>query len=281
MTTQPDTSSVPKLDLNDGNRIPQLGFGVFQIPPEETADAVLHALRTGYRAIDTAAMYGNEAGVADAIARSGLERGEVFVTTKLGNDDHGADAARRALQQSLERLGSDYVDLYLIHWPIPSQDRYVETWRALGEAKNEGRARSIGVSNFLVEHLERIIEETGVTPAVNQIELHPRFQQSELRSFHERHRIRTEAWSPLAQAELLDDPKIRELAEAIDRTPAQVILRWHIQLGNIVIPKSVTPARIEENFAIFDFELTPEQMQTIAELDSSDGRTGPNPTEFP
>jgi 2,5-diketo-D-gluconate reductase A len=281
MTTQSDTGSVPFLDLNDGNRIPQLGFGVFQVPPEDTADAVLHALRTGYRAIDTAAMYENEAGVADAVARSDLDRDDVFITTKLGNRDHGTDAARRAFEQSLERLGSEYVDLYLIHWPIPSQDKYADTWRALCEFKQEGRARSIGTSNFLIEHLERIIDETGVTPAVNQIELHPRLTQSDLRNFHHEHGILTEAWSPLAQAELLDYPTIVQLAEAVDRTPAQVILRWHIQLGNIVIPKSVTPERIEENFRVFDFELDSGQMRAISELDSTDGRTGPDPLHFP
>ncbi len=281
MTTHPDTSSVPSLLLGDGNRILQLGFGVFQIPPEDTADAVLRALRTGYRAIDTAAMYANEADVAEGVARSDLERREVFITTKLGNHDHGSVAARRAFEHSLERLGSEYVDLYLIHWPIPAQDDYVETWRALCEFKEEGRARSIGVSNFMVEHLERIIEETGVTPAVNQIELHPRFQQSELRRFHREHGIITEAWSPLAQAEVLDEPNLVRIAEAVDRSPAQVILRWHVQLGNLVIPKSATPERIEENFAIFDFELDAEQMNAIGELDSEDGRIGPHPLHFP
>jgi 2,5-diketo-D-gluconate reductase A len=281
MTTHPDTRAIPNLGLNDGNQIPQLGFGVFQVPPEDTTDAVLCALKTGYRAIDTAAMYENESGVADGIDTSGLDRGEVFVTTKLGNDDHGSDPARRAFEASLERLRTDYVDLYLIHWPIPSQDKYVETWQALGEFKDAGRARSIGVSNFQVEHLERIIEETGVTPAVNQIELHPRFQQSELRAFHKKHGILTEAWSPLAQAALLDDPKIGEVAAAVGRTPAQVILRWHVQLGNVVIPKSVTPERIEENFRIFDFELDADRMRAIGELDSEDGRTGPHPLRFP
>jgi 2,5-diketo-D-gluconate reductase A len=195
----------------------------------------------------------------------------VFVTTKLGHGDHGADAARRAFEASSERLRSDYVDLYLIHWPIPGQDKYVGSWRALCEVKDAGRSLSIGVSNFEVEHLQRITEESGVTPAVNQIELPPRFQQSELRAFHKKHGILTEAWSPLAQAALLDDPKIGEIAAAVTRTPAQVILRWHVQLGNIVIPKSVAPERIEENFRIFDFELSSDQMQAIGELDSENG----------
>ena len=281
MTTQPDTRSVPYLGLNDGNQIPQLGFGVFQVPPGDTADAVIQALNTGYRAIDTAAMYRNESEVADGIDASGLDRRDVFLTTKLGHGDHGADAAQRAFEASSDRLRSDYLDLYLIHWPIPGEDNYVETWRALCELKDAGRALSIGVSNFTVEHLQRIIEDSGVTPAVNQIELHPRFQQSELRAFHKRHGILTEAWSPLAQAALLDDPKIGEIAAAVTRTPAQVILRWHVQLGNIVIPKSVTPERIEENFRIFDFELSSDQMQAIGELDSEDGRTGPDPMRFP
>jgi 2,5-diketo-D-gluconate reductase A len=278
MTTQ--TTSVPYVDLNDGNRIPQLGFGVFQVPPEDTAETVGHALRSGYRAIDTAAAYGNEAGVRDGLLSSGLDREEVFITTKLGNDDHGRDHARHAFEQSLERLGGDYVDLYLIHWPIPRQDRYVETWETLGELKEAGRIRSIGVSNFKAEHLERIIDATGVVPTVNQIELHPRLQQPELRRFHSEHGIATEAWSPLGQGELLDDPTIEEIASAHERTPAQVVLRWHIQLGNVVIPKSVTPSRIEENFRVFDFELSEDDMSALGELDRGD-RTGPDPDTFP
>jgi 2,5-diketo-D-gluconate reductase A len=271
--------STPELQLNDGSSIPQLGFGVFQVPPEDTADAVEHALRTGYRAVDTAAAYRNEAGVADGIARSGLDRGEVFVTTKLWNADHGREAAPRAFERSLQQLRSEYVDLYLIHWPVPSKDQYVETWQALTELKADGRARSIGVSNFEVEHLERIIDATGVVPVVNQIELHPRLQQAELRSFHEQHGIQTEAWSPLGQGAILDQPEINEIAASLDRTPAQVVLRWHIQLGNIVIPKSVTPARIEENFRIFDFELDDDAMRAIADLDAG-GRIGPEPATF-
>jgi 2,5-diketo-D-gluconate reductase A len=271
--------SVPYLDFHDGNGIPQLGFGVFQVPPEDTSGAVEQAFSIGYRSIDTAAAYRNEQGVGEAVARSGLPRDEVFVTTKLWNNSHGRDGALRAFERSLERLGLDYVDLYLIHWPVPSQDLYVETWKALTEIKADGRVRSVGTSNFTIEHLKRIIDATGETPALNQIELHPRFSQSELRAFHSDHRILTEAWSPLAQGQVLDDPAVRRIAEAHDRTPAQVVLRWHIQLGNVVIPKSVTPDRITENFRVFDFELPDEEMSAIAELD--DGRRiGPDPATF-
>jgi 2,5-diketo-D-gluconate reductase A len=277
MTTQ--TTSVPFLDLNDGNRIPQLGFGVFQVPADETAEAVGHALRTGYRSIDTAAAYGNEEGVRDGVLASGLDRGAVFITTKLFNDDHGRDRARRAFEQSLSKLGGDYVDLYLIHWPIPARDQYVETWETLCSLREEGSVRSIGVSNFQIEHLERIIDATGLVPAVNQIELHPRLQQSELRRFHAEHGILTEAWSPLGKGRLLDDPVIEEIASGHDRTPAQVVLRWHIQLGNVVIPKSATPSRIEENFRVFDFELSAEEMDRLGELDRGE-RTGPDPDTF-
>ncbi|HEY2258673.1 MAG TPA: aldo/keto reductase [Solirubrobacteraceae bacterium] len=273
------TNSVPELQLSDSSTIPQLGFGVFQVPTEETAEAVRHALATGYRSIDTAAAYGNEAEVGEATRSSGLDREQLFVTTKLWNGDHGRDRARRALEASLERLGYDYVDLYLIHWPVPSQDLYVETWRALTEFKAEGLTRSIGVSNFQIAHLERIIDETGVTPSVNQIELHPQLQQREMRDFHEEHEILTEAWSPLGQGAVLDDPTIVEIASELDRTPAQVVLRWHIELGNVVIPKSVTPARIEENFEIFDFELGDELIGRLEELDAGE-RTGPDPDQF-
>jgi diketogulonate reductase-like aldo/keto reductase len=277
MTTQ--TTSVPYLDLNDGNHIPQLGFGVFKVPLEETADAVTHALTAGYRLIDTAAAYGNEAGVFDAVRASGLDRNQVFITTKLANSDHGRDRARRAFQESLDRLGGDYIDLYLIHWPIPSQDLYLETWETLCALKDEGHVRSIGVSNFQIDHLERIIDATGVVPAVNQIELHPRLQQRELRRYDSEHGIATEAWSPLGRGELLDDPVIEEIAAAHDRTPAQVVLRWHIQLGNVTIPKSVTPSRIEENFQIFDFELGQDEIDRLSELERGE-RTGPDPDTF-
>jgi 2,5-diketo-D-gluconate reductase A len=277
MTTQ--TTSVPYVDLNDGNRMPQLGFGVFQVPAEETAEAVSHALRTGYRSIDTAAAYGNEDGVRDAIQDSGLERGDVFITTKLRNDSHGHEKAQRGFANSLSKLGGDYVDLYLIHWPVPERDLYVETWQTLNAVRQVPYLRSIGVSNFQIEHLERIIDATGVVPAVNQIELHPRLQQPELRRFHAERGIATEAWSPLGQGEVLGDPVIEEIASARERTPAQVVLRWHIQLGNIVIPKSVTPSRIEENFQVFDFELTEAEMKRLSELDRGE-RVGPDPDTF-
>jgi 2,5-diketo-D-gluconate reductase A len=267
------------VDLNDGNRMPQLGFGVFQVPAEETAEAVAHALETGYRLIDTAAAYGNEEGVRDAVRASGLDRGEVFITTKLFNDDHGRDQGRRAFQQSLEKLGGDYIDLYLIHWPVPRKDLYVGTWETLCSLREEGRVRSIGVSNFQIEHLERIIDATGVVPAVNQIELHPRLQQPELRRFHSEHGILTEAWSPLGQGAVLDDPVIERIASEHERTPAQVVLRWHLQLGNVVIPKSVTPSRIEENLSVFDFELGQDEMDRLSELDRGE-RTGPDPDTF-
>jgi diketogulonate reductase-like aldo/keto reductase len=277
MTTQ--TTSVPFLDLNDGNRMPQLGFGVFQVPADETAEAVAHALQTGYRAIDTAAAYGNEEGVRDGVLASGLERGEVFITTKLFNGDHGRDRAHRAFEESLSKLGGDYIDLYLIHWPVPARDQYLETWETLCSLREDGNVRSIGVSNFQIEHLERIVDATGVVPAVNQIELHPRLQQAELRRFHAEHGILTEAWSPLGKGTLLDDPVIEEIASGHDRTPAQVLLRWHIQLGNVVIPKSATPSRIEENFRVFDFELSSAEMDRLAELDRGE-RTGPDPDTF-
>ncbi|HEY1520114.1 MAG TPA: aldo/keto reductase [Solirubrobacteraceae bacterium] len=277
MTTQ--TTPVPYQDLNDGNRLPQLGFGVFQVPEPDTAEAVGHALGAGYRSIDTAAAYGNEAGVRDGLLSSGLEREDVFITTKLRNLDHGRDRVPHAFEESLERLGGDYVDLYLIHWPIPRKDLYLETWEAMCALKGDGRVRSIGVSNFQIEHLERIIDATGVVPAVNQIELHPRLQQAELRRFHEEHEIATEAWSPLGKGLFLDDPTIEEIAAAHGRAAAQVVLRWHIQLGNIVIPKSVTPKRIEENFRIFDFELGEDEMQALSELERGE-RTGPDPDNF-
>jgi len=276
----PSATDVPSLSLNTGANIPQLGFGVFQVPPEETARTVKLALEAGYRSIDTATAYGNEEGVGQAIRESGLDRHEVFVTTKLWNDDQGRQSALRAFDASLDRLGLDHVDLYLIHWPVPARDLYVETWRALEEIHSEGRARAIGVSNFEPDHLQRLLDETEVVPAVNQIELHPRLQQAELRAFHSEQGIVTEAWSPLAQGELLEDPLVEEVAEAHGRTPAQVILRWHVELGNVAIPKSVTPERIRENIEVFDFELTPEQLERLAGLDSSDGRVGPHPQRF-
>ncbi len=273
------TSKVPHITLSDEIQIPQLGFGVFQVPPEETAEAVSRALETGYRHIDTAAAYRNETGVAQAIRDSGLKRDEVFVTTKCFNDDHGFDEAKRALHESLERLDMEQVDLYLIHWPVPARDSYVETWRAFIEPQREGLVRSIGVSNFQPDHLRRLVDETGVTPTVNQVELHPRLQQPDLRQVHASLGIATEAWSPLAQGAVLDDPAITQIAAAHDRTPGQVVIRWHIQLGNIVIPKSVTPERIRENFEVFDFELSGEDMSQIEQLDRGE-RIGPDPDTF-
>jgi diketogulonate reductase-like aldo/keto reductase len=277
MTTK--TTVVPDITLNDGNRMPQLGFGVFLVPEAETAQAVGSALQTGYRSIDTAAAYDNEVGVRNAVETSELNRGDVFITTKLQNSDHGRHNVPRAYEESLDKLGGGYIDLYLIHWPVPHNGLTVETWEALRELQKEERVRSIGVSNFRVEDLERIIDATGVVPAVNQIELHPRLQQLELRRFHEEHGIATEAWSPLGKARSLDEPTIARIASAHGRTAAQVVLRWHIQLGNIVIPKSVTPSRIEENFRIFDFELSEEDMRAVFELDREE-RTGPDPATF-
>jgi diketogulonate reductase-like aldo/keto reductase len=279
MTSNQNTLEVPSFELNDGNNIPQLGFGVFQVDPEETTEAVLHALQTGYRLIDTAAMYGNEAEVAQAIARSGLERNEVFITTKVWNDAQGRDRTGRAFERSLERLSTDWVDLYLIHWPAPAQDTYVETWETMCRLHEEGRARSIGVSNFLPEHIERIVEATGVAPAVNQVELHPWLQQRELRDFHQERHIVTESWSPLGRGALLDDQVVEDVAAQTGRTPAQVLLRWNVQLGCVVIPRSVRPARIEENAQIFDFELDQDQMEAITRLDREQ-RIGPDPARF-
>jgi diketogulonate reductase-like aldo/keto reductase len=273
------TSRVPTIPLRGGAEIPQLGFGVFQVPPAQTIEAVAQALSIGYRHIDTAAAYGNEAQVGEAIRASGLDRRDVFVTTKCWNDDQGYEEAKRACRRSLERLGFDYIDLYLIHWPVPTRERYVPTWRAFIELQAEGHARSIGVSNFLPAHLQRVIAETGETPAINQIELHPYYQQRELRSEHERLGIVTEAYSPLGQAMVLEDPAIVAIAQAHSRTPAQVVLRWHLQIGNVTIPKSVTAERIRQNFEVFDFELTDAEMQAINELDSG-RRIGPDPETF-
>ncbi|MFJ1759931.1 aldo/keto reductase [Amycolatopsis sp. NPDC088138] len=277
MTTT--TANVPAVELNNGVRIPQFGFGVFQIPPEDTAGTVRTALDAGYRHLDTAQMYRNEAGVGAAIAESGLAREDVFVTTKLANDAQGYDNAITALEGSLRRLGLDHVDLYLIHWPLPAKGTYVKTWRGFEDILRAGKARAIGVSNFQPEHLDRLAEETGTVPAVNQIELHPALQQAELREYHRAHGIATEAWSPLAQAEVLEDPVLTGLAEKHGRSAAQVVLRWHIQLGNIVFPKSSTPERIRQNIDVFGFELDDEDMAAIGGLE--DGRrTGPDPDTF-
>jgi len=275
-------TQVPTIRLNNGVEIPQFGFGVFQVPPDETAETVRAAFDAGYRHIDTAQMYGNEEGVGRALAESGLPRDEVFLTTKLTNDGHGHDAAVRRLDESLQKLGTDHVDLYLIHWPRPGDDRYVDTWRGFEKALSEGKARSIGVSNFTVEHLQRLAKETGTVPAVDQVELHPRFGQADLRSYHAEHGIATEAWSPIGQGKgLLDDPVLTGLAQKYDRSPAQVVLRWHVQLGNIVFPKSMHAERMRENIDVFDFELAGDDMQEISALDrGAGGRMGPDPDRF-
>jgi diketogulonate reductase-like aldo/keto reductase len=273
-------AAVPGVRLNSGSEIPQLGLGVFKVPLEQTRATVATALDAGYRLIDTAAMYRNEAGVGRAIAESGLPREDVFVTTKLNNDSHGYDAALAAFERSRTALGVDYVDLYLIHWPLPALDRYVETWRALIKLRDDGLARSIGVSNFHRAHLERIAGETGVTPALNQVELHPYLTQDALREYHRAHGIATEAWAPIARGgELLRDRLITSLAEKYAKTAAQIVIRWHLEMGNVVIPKSVTPARIGENIDVFDFDLDPEDVESITGL-NRDGRTGPDPDHF-
>jgi 2,5-diketo-D-gluconate reductase A len=276
-------SKVPTIELNDGTSIPQLGFGVFQIDPDDTASAVKTALDIGYRHIDTAEMYKNEAGVGQGIRDSGLDRSEVYVTSKLNNGFHEPDDARRAFDASLKALQFDYVDLFLIHWPLPTlyDGDFVSTWRTLEQFKADGRAKSIGVSNFQVAHLERLAQETDTVPAVNQIEVHPYFGNDEVRAFDARKGIATEAWSPIAQGKVLDDPVITRIAESVGRSPAQVVLRWHIQRGDIVFPKSVTRERIKENFELFDFELSTVDVNAINELDKGeDGRTGPNPDSF-
>jgi diketogulonate reductase-like aldo/keto reductase len=271
---------VPTLTFNNGVQIPQLGFGVFQVPPDEVIEPVLAALEAGYRLIDTAAMYGNEDGVGTAIAQSGVPRDEIFITTKLNNSDHGYDATLKAFETSIGKLGIDVLDLYLIHWPLPKRNDYVETWKAFETLYADGRVRSIGVSNFAVKHLNRLAAETDVKPVANQIELHPGLPQLELRAYHVEHEIITEAWSPIGQGQgLLEDPTIVSIAERVDRSPAQVVLRWHIQHGNVAIPKSVTPARIKENIAVFDFELSDEDMAALTDL-SGTGRIGPDPETF-
>jgi len=274
-----NATEVPVLTLHDGVEIPQLGFGVFQIPPQDTQEKVEEAFAAGYRHVDTAAAYRNEAGVGAAIAAGGVRREDVFVTTKLWNSEQGYDSTLRAFEKSVERLGTGHVDLYLIHWPLPAQDRFLDTWRAFERIREEGGARSIGVSNFRVEDLERLEREAEQRPTVNQIELHPRLQQAELRAWHEDHGIATEAWSPLAQGDLLEDGTIETIAAHHERTPAQVILRWHLQVGNVVIPKSATPERIRENFELFDFALSEDDMAAIERLDAGE-RVGPDPGSF-
>ena len=272
------SAPVQTVTLNDGRAMPRLGFGVYQVEDARAPEVVGAAIRAGYRSIDTAAIYHNEVGVGRAVRESGLPRADLFVTTKLWNDRH--DAARPALDESLDRLGLDHVDLYLIHWPCPGQGRFVEAWKGLVALREAGRASSIGVSNFTPEHLERIIGETGVVPAVNQIELHPRFQQAALRAVHGRHGIVTESWSPLGRGQGLADPVLAAIAKAHGRSPAQVVLRWQLQAGLVAIPKTATPARIAENIAVFDFALSAEEMARIAGLDRADGRTGPDPDSF-
>jgi 2,5-diketo-D-gluconate reductase A len=276
-------NAVPNITLNDGNAVPQLGFGVFQIEPRDTAKAVSEALEVGYRHIDTAEMYGNEKEVGEAIRASGLDRGDVFVTSKLNNGAHEPHDAREAFDTTLSELGFDYVDLFLIHWPLPTlyDGDFVSTWRTLEEFHRDGRARSIGVSNWQIEHLERLAAETDIVPAINQIEVHPYLTNNAVREYDREHQIATEAWSPIAQGEVLDDPTITQIAYKVGKTPAQVVLRWHVQRGDIVFPKSVTPSRMKENFELFDFEIEPADMDAITALDrGEDGRTGPNPDTF-
>ena len=276
-------STVPNITLNDGKTIPQLGFGVFQIKPEDTVEAVGHALELGYRHIDTAEMYGNEKEVGEAIRASGLERREVFVTSKLNNDFHEQEAAHKAFDGTLAALDFDYVDMFLIHWPLPTLygGDFVSTWQALETFQREGRARSIGVSNFQIAHLERLEAETGTVPAVNQIEAHPYFSNDAVRAYGQAHGIATEAWSPIAQGKVLADPAILDVAGRLGKTPAQGVLRWHIERGDVVFPKSVTPSRMKENLELFDFALEPGDHARISTLDKGEaGRTGPNPDTF-
>ncbi|MFB6819026.1 aldo/keto reductase [Streptomyces sp. NPDC056347] len=273
-------SQVPSITLNNGVEMPQLGFGVWQVPDDEAAKVVATAIESGYRSIDTATLYENERGTGQAVSASGVAREDLFVTTKLWNSEQGYDSTLRAFDASLDRLGLDYVDLYLIHWPVPAKDAYVDTYRALERILSEGRARAIGVSNFLPEHLERLMGETSVVPAVNQIELHPQLQQPESRAFHAKHGIATEAWSPLGQGKgLLEVPTVVAIAQKHGRSAAQVVIRWHLQTGNVVIPKSVTPSRIKENADVFGFELDADDLAAFAALDEGK-RLGPNPGEF-
>ena len=272
--------TVPEIKLHDGHTIPQLGFGVFQVPPEDTADVVTRALEVGYRHIDTAEMYGNEAGVGEAIKASGIPREELFITSKLNNGFHEPEAARKAFGETLEKLGLDQIDLFLIHWPLPTRydGDFVSTWRTMLEFVEDGRAASVGVSNFQPDHLDRIVEETGVAPVINQIEVHPFFTNEAARAANERHDVRTEGWAPIAKGKVNEDATIRSIAEQVGKTPAQVALRWAIQRGDIVFPKSTRTERMQENFDLFDFELTDAQISEISGLDrGEEGRTGPNP----
>ena len=275
--------NVPLITLNDGNHIPQLGFGVFKIAPEDTAAAVRAALEIGYRHIDTAQGYGNEREVAQGIRDAGVDRAEVFITSKLGNSAHRPDDARRAFEQTLDRLGTDYLDLFLIHWPLPTRydGDFVSTWTTLEDFKADGRARSIGVSNFQIHHLQELARETATTPAVNQVEVHPYFTNDAVRAYNTEHDILTEAWSPIAKGTVLREPTVLRVARAAGVHPAQVVLRWHIERGDVVFPKSVNPARMRENFEIFDFEITDEELEALGELNRGEaGRTGPDPDTF-
>jgi 2,5-diketo-D-gluconate reductase A len=272
-------TAVPNITLNDGTAIPQLGFGVFQVKPEETRNATLAALETGYRHIDTAEMYGNEKQVGEAIRESGIKRDDIFVTSKLNNGFHAREDALRAFDQTLEDLGFEYLDLFLIHWPLPDVGDYVDTWKAMEEIASSGRVRSIGVSNFQPHHLNRVLDETNTVPSVNQIEVHPYLTQDDVRAFNEHHNIATEAWSPIAQGKVLDDDVLKDIAGRHGKSTAQVTLRWHIQRGDIVFPKSVTRSRVEENFNIFDFELAEGDMEAISGL-NRDERTGADPDTF-
>ncbi|SIS02460.1 MULTISPECIES: aldo/keto reductase [Pseudomonas] len=269
----------PVIELLDGNRIPQLGLGVWQASPEEARAAVSVALKTGYRHVDTASIYKNEDGVGAGLQDSGIPRQDVFITTKVWNEDQGYERTLRAIDESLGRLELDYVDLLLIHWPAPSNGLFIETWQAMIEAQKAGKARSIGVSNFTAQHLDQLVNATGVKPVLNQVELHPFFQQAELRKAHENLGVKTESWSPLGQGEALAKPEIQAIAQKHQRTPAQVIIKWHLSQGLIAIPKSVTPSRISENFKVFDFELDNEDFHAIERL-NEERRLGPDPDRF-
>jgi 2,5-diketo-D-gluconate reductase A len=273
------SSSTPSVPLNDGHSIPALGFGVFKVPPSDTEQAVSTALQAGYRHIDTAAVYGNERETGRAVAESGVPRDELYLVTKLWNSEQGYDSTLAAFDVSMERLGIDYLDLYLIHWPMPKLNKFIDTFKALAQLRDQGRIRSIGVSNFEPEHINALVDATGIVPAVNQVELHPRLPQTELRELHGRLGIATEAWGPLGQGSLLTDRAVTAVAEARHRTPAQVLIRWHLQLGNIVIPKSVNPERIASNFDVFDFELSENDIASISALDDGN-RLGPDPRTF-
>ncbi|MHC5305709.1 aldo/keto reductase [Bartonella sp. LJL80] len=272
--------TVPLIKMNDGHTIPQLGYGVWKISDQDAKQAVSQAIKTGYRHIDTAKAYDNETGVGQGVVEAGIGRENVFIATKVWNTDQGFDQTLKAFDQSVKRLGTDYVDLYLIHWPVPAKDLFVETWKALIRLRDEKRVRSIGVCNFRIVDLERLMQETGVAPVLNQVELHPQFQQKELRIFHEKNNILTEAWAPLGRGILLDNPVLKAIADSHGKTVAQIILRWHMELGTVAIPKSQSPIRMAENFDIFDFKLTAGDHDQIAAIDRADGRTGGDPAEF-